>query len=298
MSETYMYLTNSASTLSMIYANTAQASIRKADISIFNSCPNCKWQISLIGWTHLLMPEKDIGYQVTCNQSQCAKFEDVTSILVCSSNFEYFWSLTDPGNFFYFHCMEKEHCEHYSKHHFLWSTENNMSLKWHKDVQIMTVFVFCVNCPFKNLVEFSWQLYICLLRGNFSHCLHPLLSFSLGLSLGLCTCFWQGALSCANSVSLWRSALMQQTGTQACTTETHALSLSPLLFHLSLFHRSLAPLIQSFPTLFSINIFLSHVFQAVLFKQFTPLTFGLTQTKIYRLTLPGSESDANTKYRL
>jgi len=39
----------------------------------------------------------------------------------------------------------------------------------------------------------------------------------------------------------------------------------------------------------------------VLFKQFTPLTFGLTQTRIYRLTLPGTEPDVhsllNTDYK-
>lgn len=149
--------------------------------------------------------------------------------------------------------------------------------------------------PLKPILEYNWQLYNCLLQGNFPHCRHPLLSFSFGLSLGLCTCFWQGALSCANSVSLWRSALMQRTGTQACRTETHALSPPPFLFHLTLFHPSLAPLIQSFPTLFSINIFLSHVFQVVLFKQFTPLTVGLTQTRIYHLALPGTESDAHSR---
>lgn len=35
-------------------------------------------------------------------------------------------------------------------------------------------------------------------------------------------------------------------------------------------------------------------FQAVLFKQFTPLTFGLTQTRIYHFALPGTESDAHS----
>lgn len=170
-----------------------------------------------------------------------------------------------------------------------------MSLEYREDVcKWWQYFYFPWTTPLKTL----WSSIASAYFGETFLIVFIPLSRSVS---GLVHCFWQGALSCANSVSLWRSALMQWTGTQACRTEMHALSLPPLLSHLSLFHPSLAPLIQSFPTLFSINIFLSHVFQAVLFKQFTPLTFGLTQTRIYRLTLPGTEPDAhsllNTDYK-
>lgn len=138
-----------------------------------------------------------------------------------------------------------------------------------------------------------WQPYSCLLWENFSPASHSrflVLRLSVSglvrLLLAACVIMCKFCRSLKNraNASGWHAGMQRR---RACPFSSPSLtgSINPI-----------------FPVRSSALTFLSPMFfQAPLFKQFSPLTFGLTQTRIYRVSPCGTESDThwwlNTDYK-
>lgn len=200
---------------------------------------------------------------------------------ICSA-FCHFWSLIAPG-----HHLLQQH---------LWSAEEKKTLpvegKW-----IMTVILcFRWTVPLRPCEVLRRPLAALQLPtlGKLSPCVSQFLLLSLRRSVSglvhllLAACvimckFCQSLKNHANAAS-WHAGVQRR---RACPFSFPSLtgSINPI-----------------FPVRSSALTFLSPMFfQAPLFKQFSPLTFGLTQTRIYRVSPSGTESDThwrlNTDYK-